>query len=70
MIISDLNYLETVVEDANVEGAGYAFFDETFSLDVNAQRLAYANVLQAIKVHADEYKTINFIKAVSVKAYV
>jgi hypothetical protein len=70
MIISDLNYLETIVEDTNIEGAGAAFFDEAFSLDVNAQREAFANVLQAIKVNADVYKTINFVKSVSVKAYV
>jgi hypothetical protein len=68
MIISDLNYLETFVEDADIEGAGYAFFDEYFTLDVKAQRLAIANVLQAIKVNADAYKTINFIKTVSVLA--
>ncbi|MCU0537198.1 MAG: hypothetical protein MUD14_25205 [Hydrococcus sp. Prado102] len=70
MIISDLNYIETIAEDTNIEGAGEALFDEAFSLDVNAQRKAFANVLQAIKVNADAYKTINFIKSVKVEAYV
>lgn len=70
MIISDLNYIETIAEDTNIQGAGEALFDETFSLDVNAQRKSLANVLQQIKVNADAYKTINFVKAVKVEAYV
>lgn len=69
MIVSDLNYLESV-ENNNVEGSGAAFFDELFSLSVNAQREAFAEVSQIITVNADVYKTINFDKLVSVSAYV
>lgn len=69
MIISDLNHLE-IVEDTNIEGAGYADFTETFSLLVNAQRLAVSNVLQQISVTADAYKTITFLKQVTARAEV
>ncbi|PSF31395.1 hypothetical protein C7H19_22725 [Aphanothece hegewaldii CCALA 016] len=69
MIVSDLNYLESV-ENNNIEGAGYAYFDEEFSLRVNGQRTADAFVGQYIRVNADEYKTITFDKVVTAYAYV
>jgi hypothetical protein len=62
MIVSDLNYLESV--ENNVEGAGYADFYEEFELDVDAQRIAFADVRQYIDVYADARKTISFDKYV------
>lgn len=63
MIVSDINYIESI-ENNNIEGAGRADFFEEFTLDVNGQRIAYADVLQDIDVFADAYKTISFTKTV------
>ena len=70
MIISDLNYLESIQEDLNVEGAGDATAFIYRTAGVRAQREAYYNLDTDLQVEAvGEVKYITFFDRQTAKAY-
>lgn len=71
MLISDLNYLESALEDLAVEGAGESRAFVTFIGNVRAQREAYFDRIATLDVEAvGPVKYINFFSDTIATAYV